>query len=374
MSRRYINLKIVENQSPNSNIESVKARKHSTVDLNAGINKWLDFCKAEGLSESSLWIYQNSIGKFAWWFETFVNLPLDEITSEHAISYVAYLKTRSSTRWGEPVIKGKEKLSAASVSTYVRGAKVFFNWLEERRMIEATPFNRSVKVTSKKDPVIGRYHKNLQEGQLETIFNFLTEGDKLKTYTGTRNLAVISLLVDSGMRRGELISMRVGDIEWHTRRITIRGKTGERTCFFTPSAESALLLYFDNFRKLQKDLLESTSPFWLSIYGAPLTVGGLSSILNDMSKRCGLKFSAHQFRHSFASFMVSRIGVYELKELLGHSSINTTMIYTHGSPDKLQESHRSNSPLSILEVGQLKAKSRRGRKPGSRNLKDDEVL
>jgi hypothetical protein len=47
MSRRYINLKIVENQSPNSNIESVKARKHSTVDLNAGINQAFGFIKIQ---------------------------------------------------------------------------------------------------------------------------------------------------------------------------------------------------------------------------------------------------------------------------------------------------------------------------------------
>lgn len=331
------------------------------VQLNGFIDKWLNYCRAVGLSDKSIKDYENAAFKFLWWYKENVNLEVQEMTVDHAMAFVGYLKKKQQTRWGEPIRPGREKLSPASIATYGRTIRTFFNWLEDRHLIEFNPFNREVKFTSKKEPVIGRHHKNLQEEQLSKIFAYLTQPERLKRYNGARDLAIVTLLLDSGMRKGELLSMRVGDIDWYKKRIDIRGKTGERTCFFSPLAEEALLLYHDIHRKEQKSLLALTAPYWLTSDNNELSSSGLSNSLYRVSRGCGFNFGAHKFRHTFASVMVSQVGVYELKELLGHSSITTTMVYTHGSPDKLQDSFRGKSPLSILDVGQLKPKTRRGR-------------
>lgn len=369
MARNSINLSIFPGaESPQS--EPGGAGKRGKRALKKGdelimsklVERWLTFCEAQGASEQGLHDYRVFISKFEWWYNLNVKLPVAEMTEEHAMAFVAYLRSKQTkTRWGEPIKKGKEKLSAASVATYARTARTFFNWLEDRKFVERSPFTRSVKITSKKEPIIGRHHKNIQEEQIKQIFEYLTTPERLNSYTGHRNLAIIALLLDSGMRRGELLSMRIGDIDWPRRRITIRGKTGERVCFFTPKAEFALLQFHDKYRKRQKELLAPTSPYWLNTYGTELMPSGVSAFILKMQNDLGFPISAHRFRHTFASIMVTQAGVYEVKELLGHSNINTTMVYTHGSPDQLQESHRGKSPLSILDVGHLDAKPRRGR-------------
>lgn len=366
MSRKPINLKILKNGTGGAAGQSVN-NAQQLDEMELSIDRWITYCKAEGLSDESIRDYNVMIDKFYWWYIEYAKLGEKvgahpkNLTTDHAIEFIAYLKEKQSFRWGEPVRPGKEKLSPASVATYARTARTFFNWLEERKIIQTNPFNRSVKLTSKKDPIITRHHKNIEEWQLGKIFEYLTGPGRTETYTGARDLAIISLLLDSGMRRGELISMQVKDLDWQRSRVTIRGKTGERICFFSKSTEEALLLYNNNHRQKQKSYQTPASPFWLLSDGNTLTLGAFDSFIRKISNECGFRFSAHKLRHTFATVMVSRVGIYELKELLGHSSLATTQIYTHGSPDKLQESYRGNSPLSILDVGQVKSKPRRGR-------------
>jgi integrase len=302
MSPKRINLKIVENAPSTQNGEGVNRNKHSQAgasEMDKAIEKWLNFCQADGLSDESVHDYGVFIAKFNWWYKEYVDLPPGEMTTDHAMAFVAYLKSKQTTsRWGEPLKSGKEKLSPASVATYARTARTFFNWLEERGLIDRSPFNRSVKITSKKDPIITRHHKNLQEDQLAQIFGYLTRPERVATYTGARDLAIVSLLLDSGMRRGELLSMRVRDIDWSRRRLSIRGKTGERTCFYTESAEAALFAYHDNFRKKQKGLLTPNSPYWLTEKGTELYPAGLSEAISKMSEALGFAFSP---RSSFPS-------------------------------------------------------------------------
>lgn len=382
MSRNPINLKILPNPPEPGNGPSINGGKHLNAavvvvvvdEMGQAIDRWVTYCKAEGLSEKTVNDYRVFINKFHWWYKAYVNLPPDEMTTEHAMAFVAYLKEKqTTTRWGQPLVPGKEKLSPASVASYARTARTFFNWLEERHVIDRSPFTRSVRITSKKDPIIGRHHKNLHEEQLAKIFEHLTRPERLKRYNGVRDLAIISLLLDSGMRLGELISMRVGDIDWPRKRVTIRGKTGERVCFYSKATEEALLAYHDTYRKKQKDLLTPNSPYWLTSEGNAMMDSAVDAFIDRISDACGFRFSAHRFRHTFATIMVKQVGVYELKEMLGHSNISTTMVYTHGNPDELQESYKGKSPLSLLNVGQVKTRSRRGRPKGSKNIREDEA-
>lgn len=342
------------------------------------INRWITFCRSNGLSKTSLNNYNKHIMKFYWWYSAYAKLPekvgkdLSALTPDHMREYVAYLREPVAFRWGKKVVKGKEKLSAASVSTLAKTVRVFLNWITDEKVIPVSPFNRSVKITTSKDPVRTNHHKNLAEIQLAHIFAYLTDPDRLSTFTGMRNYAIVSLLLDSGMRQGELVSMRLCDVDFDRSRVVIRGKTGERVCFFSPSTRAALLDYYNDYRKKLKNQLTPQSKFWMTPYKREFAAGGVERMLQRVSEACGVDFSAHKFRHTFASIMVNRVGIYELKELLGHSSLVTTQIYTHTNPDKLQNVYVNNSPLSILDVGQKKGRRGPGRPKGAKNIRQNE--
>jgi site-specific recombinase XerD len=177
--------------------------------------------------------------------------PPAQCTEDHLREYLSYLREELAFRWGKPVLPGKEKLAAKTIKTYATCVRTFFNWLEDEHIIETTPFTRRLKVTTKKDPIKSRHHKNLTRDQIDLIFAKLKEPDKLKKYNGVRNLAIIALLLDSGIRRGELLSMRVKDIDMDSRRIFVNGKSGERTVFFGPVAYNAIVLYKKRWRNQQ---------------------------------------------------------------------------------------------------------------------------
>lgn len=101
-------------------------------------------------------------------------------------------------------------------------------------------------------------------------------------------------------------------------------------------------------------------PIWLNADGDELTYLGFGSVIRDIKVKSGVNFHAHRLRHTFASIMAGQVGVFDLKELMGHSSITTTQIYVQQNVERLAEIHRLNSPLNVLPLGQ-KLKRRRGR-------------
>jgi site-specific recombinase XerD len=322
-------------------------------DMERLVNRWLAFGRSEGHSKRTQEHDRESIDKFLWWwseyshFDETVGHPRNA-TEDHLREYLAYLREELAFRWGKPVLPGKEKLAAKTIKTYATCVRTFFNWLEDEHIIETTPFTRRLKVTTKKDPIKSRHHKNLTREQIDLIFSKLKEPDKLKKYNGVRNLAIIALLLDSGIRRGELLSMRVKDIDMDSRRIFVNGKSGERTVFFGPVAYNAIVLYKKRWRNQQDQA--PTTPFWLCSDGMPFSFSGLGTMINLLGHEVGITLGAHMFRHTFASHMVDKVGIFELKEMMGHSNVATTEIYAHGSLDKLQDKYRGNSPLSDLNL------------------------
>lgn len=349
----------------------------SSDPLRYQIDRWIMYCKSAGLSKISQRNYLHNAQKFYWWYTQHARLPekvgtdLNAITTGHIRDYIAYLKEPLAFRWGSPVAAGKETLSTASIQTMAVFIKVFFNWLADEGVIEKTPFNRSVKILGKKEKLVTRHNRLLSEDDLRKLFKYLSETERAATFTGTRNLAIAHLLLASGMRAGELLSMRVCDIDFDRSRVVIRGKTGERTCFFDGSTRAALLDY-NKFRKRLDRFQNPKDKFWLSSHNGELKMGGLSIFFWQVSKDLGAHYSPHMFRHTFASMVVGQVGIYELKELLGHANLANTQIYTHSDPDKLQDVYLHHSPLDMIDVGQKRVSRGPGRPKGARNNKPGE--
>lgn len=331
------------------------------------VYQWLDDGRANGLAIKTLDDYQDKIFKFYWWWTEhshFADNPgvhPKNVTSQVARQFAAYLREKVAFRWGitKPTNnKSSEILSPTSIASYGRSVKVFFNWLEREEYIEKSPFNRSVRFTNrnKQDKVL----KTVTAEDLSNIFKALTQPEKIATYTGVRNLAIMAMLIDSGIRRGELLSIQVKDLELEYGRCTVRGKSGQRVAHFGDLCRSALINYLQH--PLNENL-EQESPLWLTESGEPLSYDGFGMIIRRLEKASGVDFHAHRLRHTFATMMAQQgTNVFDLKEMLGHSSITTTQIYVQQNVEHLSEVYRAKSPLSVL-AGQDKVKIKRKGRP-----------
>ena len=214
------------------------------------IEEWLDYCKAAGLSKETLRDYRAFTYKFAWWWSEHtrysekVGSHPSDVSTKHVREFATYLRTPLAVRWGSPVQANKQELSTTTISTYGRHLKVFFNWLEQEGYIEHSPINRSVKFSNKNKQ--DRTIKLVAQEELNKLFTFLNQPERLRGFIGTRDLAIIALLLDSGVRMGELLSIRNCDLDLKAGRCVVKGKTGWRTAIFGSVSRSALSAYIQH--------------------------------------------------------------------------------------------------------------------------------
>ena len=303
------------------------------------INLWLEACRLDGLSPKTIHDYRDKALKFRWyWFEFFAKTHGEHpkfVTVKVAREFAAYLREPQTQRWGITEAKNNknvESLSNASIAAYGRGVKVFFNWLEREGHITTTPFNKSVKFTNRhqQDKVI----KSLPEADLKAIFRALADPERRATYVGCRDLAMTSMLLDSGIRRGELLSIKLSDLDTTRNRVMVSGKTGKRWALFSDITRTQIELYINNFRRVQGD---EPANLWLTPRRKVLTYAGFGMVIRRIEVISNVDFHTHQLRHTFATMLASNgVSVFELKALLGHSTITTTQLYVNQNFDKLE--------------------------------------
>lgn len=239
-------------------------------------------------------------------------------------SYLSYLYTR--------------KLSKSTVSRNLSALRTFFKWLLREGHIDSNPM---VLITSpKKDKKLPTY---LNYEDIEKIL----EIPDVSTPLGQRDSTILEMLYSTGIRVGELISIKLSDIHFDQYMITVLGKgSKERNVLFGDILASKLKLYIDSGRK--KLLKEKCSDIlFLNHHGNSLTERGIEDILNRIIKKGDLDFSIHphMLRHTFATHMLDNgADLKVVQELLGHENLSTTQIYTHVSNDRLRRVYLSAHP------------------------------
>ena len=175
--------------------------------------------------------------------------------------------------------------------------------------------------------------------QVETLL----EQPDLDTTAGVRDRAMIELMYGCGLRVGELIGLRLDSIRINGEILQVHGKGDKiRLVPIGGYARDALAKYLSEVRPvLVKDRRRAQDAIFLSIrLGKPLTRMGFWKILKCHVQAAGIKeeVTPHTLRHSFATHLLEGgAGLREVQELLGHSSIETTMIYTHVDRSHLYE-------------------------------------
>ena len=174
-----------------------------------------------------------------------------------------------------------------------------------------------------------------------------------------RDEAICIFLLDTGVRVSEMCNIRLDDIDWDTRKVTVLGKgQKERAVYFGHQTRRTLWNYLseDSRNPRAREKPKGTSPLFVSEVGIrsgePFTRYGMRRLISRLGKRAGIsgkRCSPHTFRHTFAvEFLRAGGNVFTLKELLGHTSLHMTNRYVSFAQADLENQHRQFSPADRM--------------------------
>ena len=171
---------------------------------------------------------------------------------------------------------------------------------------------------------------------------------------GLRDLAMLETLYSTGIRVSELVSLDENDIDFFGGMIKVTGKgKKERMVPIGSYAIKAIKEYLNSESKLKKDEKKKASqiskkePLFLNKYGNRLTARSVARSLDKYLKMSGINLltSPHTFRHSFATHLLDKgADLRSVQELLGHSNLSTTQIYTHITTERLKAVYEKAHP------------------------------
>lgn len=226
-----------------------------------------------------------------------------------------------------------------SISRKLSSLRSFYQYLLNEKLV----MNNYFKEVSnpKKTASLPKYAKN---DDLEKLFQCF---DK-KTSLGQRNALILEILYATGIRVSELVNIKLNDINTYDRTIKILGKgRKERIVIYGSYCEDSLNLYLSDGRT---KLLKSKNDYLLlNKNGTKISTRYIRQVINDAVRKCEVdyKISPHTLRHTFATDMLNAgADLMTVKELLGHSSINTTSIYTHITSEQIKKVYNFAHPRS----------------------------
>lgn len=234
------------------------------------------------------------------------------------------------------------KLSRASVSRKLSSLRSFYKYLFNNDLIKTNPFK--YVATPKKEKRLPKY---LGVEEIEIIFNT----PNTNTPLGQRDRLILEVLYGTGIRVGELVNIKLDDVDLYRKEIRILGKGNkERIDPFGEYCLDAINMFLNDGRKklLEKHHV-SCDYLIINERGNKITTRGVEKIVDNIVKKAALKkhVSPHMLRHSFATHLLSEgCDIRTVQELLGHESLESTQIYTHVSNEHLRSVYLKCHPLN----------------------------
>lgn len=231
----------------------------------------------------------------------------------------------------------------STIARKISAIKQFYDFLDEKNGSE-NPFG-----FIKRPRLIHEIKDVLSKDEVESL---LGEHDDKNMYRN-RDLAMMELMYSCGIRVSELVGLDVGDVNLKSKELVVSGKRSKvRIVYFGDLAAEELKRYIDTDRKkLLSRAGKSTdeSALFINRFGSRITDRGVRNILIKYTRRAGImrKVSPHDLRHAFAThLLVNGADIRSVQELLGHSDISTTQIYTHLNINDLKLEHKLTHPRS----------------------------
>ena len=262
-------------------------------------------------------------------FKKFLKNNFDNI----ALEEVSYTLIRS---WIVSMIDSN--ISNTSVNRKIASLKAFYKFLLKTKQIEINPLSKHKALKSPKKIQIP-----FSEDEINKVLNQIQYKGG---FEGVRDKLIIDLFYTTGIRRSELIELRIFNVDVSNGSIKVIGKRNkERIIPLLPIIQDQIKLYLIDRKALPTILQEDL--FFLLLNGNKLNETFVYRLINDYFSNVSekVKKSPHMLRHTFATHMLNHgADLNSIKELLGHSSLASTQVYTHSSLAELKNVYKNSHP------------------------------
>lgn len=284
------------------------------INLSETINQYIEFCKyMKGLSSKSIKAYTTDLRQFAVWHGSDFDWCSKQVIEEYIMYLYKDFKPRSAKR-------------------KVACLKAFFHYLELEEIIPSSPFHK-IKFKRREALVLP---KSIPIDILSKILNtayHVADNPQNSVYqkkNTIRDIAVMELLFASGIRIGELCSLRYDDVNLKNKIIKVNGKGSKER--YIQITNKSVLSALKNYQKLFSEEIKKSGFYFINNRGSRLSEQSARFMVDKYARmsNVGMHITPHMFRHTVATLLLEEdVDIRYIQELLGHSSITTTQIYTH---------------------------------------------
>lgn len=270
--------------------------------------------------------YKWQIGDFFRWLGS--DDPAD-LSLLHFKEYGVYLRSLSK--------RDGCKLSGSSVQGALRAVKAFYNFAIDNDNIE--DFSKRLKL-----PKVHSKEQLILDDEIQKLLSSFPN-----TSLGLRNRCIVLLMLDCGLRRGEIPKLNVHDVLFSSHSLLVTGKgTKQRLVPLGNLCYNSLKQYKDKIRRF----CWNDEPFFLDRSGERLSDNLLKQLFQDLKARTGInRLHPHLLRHTFATYYLADGGDLEtLRIILGHSNVQTTQMYLHLAFNLKLSRSRFHSHCDMLEI------------------------
>lgn len=305
------------------------------------VSEYLVYCQFQkNLDGKTISAYRIDLGQFGRYLkDTECSLEVADISRTVITEYIAILHKHYKPR------SAKRKIASM---------KAFFSYLEYEEILESNPFNK-IKTRFKEPELLPRTIS------IPSLQRLLVEAYRQKENAGNtdyqsrifcRDVAVLELLFSTGLRVSELCNLKKCNLNLTQGTIRIYGKGAKERMIYLANREvrDALQDYYEHF----SEWIESGEMFFYNRLGKRLSEQSVRFMICRYVEAAGLSehITPHMFRHTFATMLLEEdVDIRYIQQILGHSSITTTQIYTHVAMEKQRCILTERHPRNRLVVG-----------------------
>lgn len=324
-------------------------------EMEDSISDFMFYCESKNLRKKTMMSYEATLKLFYRYLQdNFKVEKLDAITDKMCIDYINYTKERGKytfvadddrKNFNNPFGRSDygKKISITTINNYIRNLKVFFNYLLDERIIKRNPMDFIKELKSKRIP---------KDQLTDEEFNKIIKCLDLTKFSEYRDYIVIQLIMDSGMRVGECLSITIKDIDLNNRAILISGEIAkgrkDRFVFYSYTMSKMLRRWLD-----YKDRYTETDLLFCTRGGNHVTVGNFETNFNKYIRRARIhkNISPHVLRNNFGRrFLLAGGSIFELSKILGHSSVTVTeTAYADLMTEDIRKKYQHFSPLENMK-------------------------
>ena len=290
----------------------------------AAVSEFMGFCMAKGLAARTLETYSYALDRLGSFLAN--TGPQDQVLDRSLLrAFITHMLGAGYSR--------------QTIRVRMRAIRVFANFLQNEGLVSESPM-QGVAI-----PKVPRVHPTiLTSGEIRQLLG----AARGSSWHATRNYAMVLTFLDTGVRLGELLGLNLADISLESRRIEVRkGKGSRQRHVYIGRSLSKALRRWQAVRpsEVWSDALFVTKD------GSRLDKRNVARILERIATRAGMgdrRVYPHLLRHTFAThFIVNGGDPFSLQRILGHSDIQTTMIYVNLAGRDLMKAHFKASPIDV---------------------------